>query len=134
MTNNSQEFSEIQVLIVDDMATNRKVLQHLIRRIGAVPESCESGKKALQLCASKDFHLILLDLHMPEMSGFEVGEKIIAQRSTSLPLVVAQTADETPHACDRTQSIGFDGHLTKPIRPNKIIDFLRSIQEIIEQD
>ncbi|MBC2604212.1 response regulator [Puniceicoccus vermicola] len=125
---NPEDYGEIRVLIVDDMPTNRKVLQHLIKKLGAQPETCASGEEALQLNSKNLYHLILLDLHMPTMSGFEVGEKIISKRSGQLPLVVAQTADETPQACDRTNGIGFDGHLTKPIRPPKVSDILQTIK------
>ena len=126
----TKSFSNLRVLIVDDLPTNRKVLQLLVKKFGAQTQSCSSGEEALELLSSEEFDLILLDLHMPTMSGFEVGERIVASRSGKLPYLVAQTADETVQACDRTREIGFDAHLTKPIRPVKVSEILERINDL----
>ncbi len=127
-----EAYGDFRVLIVDDLATNRKVLHHLVGKLGAQAETCDSGEDAIALISRNHYHLILLDLHMPSMSGFEAGEKIIREREGSLPLVVAQTADETSRACDRTREIGFDGHITKPIRSAKVQQFLRQIGQFAQ--
>lgn len=121
---------EIRVLVVDDLPTNQKILRHIIEKFGAAVDTCESGEEAVRLCAENDYELVLMDLHMPSMSGFEAGERILRDRKGDLPLVFAQTADETARACDRTREIGFDGHLTKPIRPQairRILDWLPNV-------
>jgi CheY-like chemotaxis protein len=123
-SNEPPDFTNLRALVVDDLPTNLKVLSHLLEKLGVVVETCESGERALELCEKQEFHIILMDLHMPAMSGFETGEKIIAARTGPLPLVVAQTADETDRACERTKAIGFDGHLTKPIRPANVGEYL----------
>jgi|GEM_PF-5350398 len=120
----------IRVLIVDDISTNRVILSHMIRKMGAAATTCESGEEALKILAGEKFELILMDLHMPEMSGFECGEKIIEKRTGKLPLLIAQTADETPTACKRTSEIGFDGHISKPIRPNKLTGIFDLLKEL----
>lgn len=125
-------FGSLKVLVVDDLPTNCKVLSHLLTKLGSQVETCNSGEAALQLCSEKKYHLVLLDLHMPSMSGFETGEKLIESREGSTPLIVAQTADETPKACERTTKIGFDGHLTKPIRPDRVSKFLNQALSLSE--
>ncbi len=83
------------------------------------------------MCRKQTYHLILMDLHMPAMSGYEAGERILSLRQDqAFPLVFAQTADETPDAMERTTRIGFDGHLTKPIRPHEIERIVGQIQRI----
>lgn len=125
-------YEDFRILIVDDLPTNLKVLSHLVRKQGAQVDLCSSGEEALGLFASNQYHMILLDLHMPAMSGYEVGEKMVAMRDGPLPFIVAQTADETNRACRRTSEIGFDGHLTKPIRPDSVRDLLFSIKQLAE--
>lgn len=120
----------LKVLVVDDLPTNRKVLKHLVEKCGVAADVCGSGEEAIRLCGdgADGYHLVLMDLHMPGMSGFEAGEEIVRRRAGVLPRVVAQTADETPRACERTRAIGFDGHLTKPIRPSALLELIREIR------
>ncbi len=121
----------INVLVVDDLATNQKVLRHVVEKCGSVRvETCGSGGEAVRLCRERAFDLVLMDLHMPEMTGFEAGAEILTARTGPLPLVVAQTADKTPRACGKTEEIGFDGHLAKPIRSESIRAILDSIRGI----
>ncbi|MFP4352342.1 MAG: response regulator [Puniceicoccaceae bacterium] len=119
----------VDVLVVDDLPTNQKVLRHVVEKCPPVRvRTCGSGVEAIRLCRERKFELVLIDLHMPDMTGFEAGAAILAEREGPFPLVVAQTADETPRACGRTVEIGFDGHLVKPIRPESIRAILDSIR------
>ena len=121
----------VDVLVVDDLATNRKVLRHVVEKCGSVRvETCGSGGEAVRLCRERNFDLVLMDLHMPGMTGFEAGAEIVAARDGPLPMVVAQTADETPRACRTTGEMGFDGHLVKPIRPERIRAILAAIRRV----
>jgi len=123
--------STLKCLIVDDIETNQRILQHLMGRCGMDTVACGSGEEAVKHCERDEFHLVLMDLHMPTMSGFEAGEKIIERRKEkAFPLIYAQTADETPNALKRTMEAGFDGHLCKPIRPHEIEKIVSQIQKI----
>ncbi len=116
-----------RVLVVDDIPTNQKILKHMVQRMGLQADVCGSGKEAVNLCQKNRYDLVLMDLHMPEMSGFEAGEIILGQRKGRLPLLYAQTADETEEACMRTREIGFDGHMTKPLRPQGVRKVLEGL-------
>ena len=72
----------IRVLVVDDLSTNQKVLRHVVEKCGPVRvETCGSGEEATRLCRERPFDLVLMDLHMPEMTGFEAGAEILAARN-----------------------------------------------------
>jgi len=121
----------LKCLIVDDISTNQRILQPLVGRCGMDTTTCGSGEESLELCQNERFHLVLMDLHMPTMSGFEAGEQIISHRADNpFPLLFAQTADETPNALERTTELGFDGHLSKPIRPHEIERIVTQIQRL----
>lgn len=116
-----QALGPLRCLIVDDVATNQRILQHLMGRCGLEATVCGGGEHAIELCRDNFFHIVLMDLHMPEVSGFEAGEKIIEMRKNDpFPLLYAQTADETESAMERALAIGFDGYLKKPIRPHEV--------------
>ena len=72
-----------RVLVVDDNAANRDVLERRLTREGHQVVTASSGGAALELVAAQEFDLVLLDLIMPEMSGFEVLRRLKAAEHTS---------------------------------------------------
>ena len=68
--------SEYKVLIVDDVPTNVMLVQAILKKEGYTLLTCDSGTKALRIANEKHPNLILLDIMMPEMDGFEVLEEM----------------------------------------------------------
>ncbi len=103
-----------RILVVDDIATNRLVAATYLRGMQVRVDEVESGAEALQAIVAKRPDLVLLDLHMPGLSGIETLAAIRALPGPHLP-VVAMTADAS--AADRALylSSGLDGYLTKPL-------------------
>ena len=103
-----------RVLVVDDIATNRLVAATYLRGMQMRVDEVECGAAALQAIIAQRPDLVLLDLHMPGLSGIETLAAIRAMPGPHLP-VVAMTADAS--ATDRALylSAGFDGYLTKPL-------------------
>ncbi|MES2434442.1 MAG: response regulator [Pseudomonadota bacterium] len=103
-----------RILVVDDIATNRLVAATYLRGMAVHVDEVESGSAALQAIATQRPDLVLLDLHMPGLSGIETLAAIRALPGPHLP-VVAMTADAS--AADRTLYLtaGLDGYLTKPL-------------------
>ena len=102
------------ILVVDDIATNRLVAATYLRSMQVRVDEVESGAAALQAITAQRPDLVLLDLHMPGLSGLETMAAIRALPGPHLP-VVAMTADAS--AADRALylSAGLDGYLTKPL-------------------
>ncbi|MDB5658386.1 MAG: response regulator [Cypionkella sp.] len=102
------------ILVVDDIATNRLVASTYLRGMSALAEEAPSGAAALQAIKARRPDLVLLDLHMPGLSGVETLAAIRALPGPHLPVVamtaVASAADRTLHL-----SAGLDGYLTKPL-------------------
>lgn len=103
-----------RILVVDDIATNRLVAATYLRGMQVRVDEVESGNAALQSISAHRPDLVLLDLHMPGLSGIETLAAIRALPGPHLP-VVAMTADAS--AADRAlyMSAGLDGYLTKPL-------------------
>lgn len=108
-----------RVLIVDDNATNRKILSFQVKNWGMESIAVTSGPEALELLAhDHDFDLAVLDMHMPEMDGITLAEEI--RRSdfgALLPMIMATSLESRPRNL-RTEH--FAAFLTKPVKPSQL--------------
>ena len=105
------------ILVVDDNASNRDVLARRLTREGHTVVTAANGAAALELVAGRDFDIILLDLIMPEMSGFEVLRRLKAAEQTShIPVIVISALDEIDSVV-RCIEAGAEDYLTKPFNP-----------------
>ena len=118
----------MRVLIVDDLRDNRVLLSHHLRRAGASVESASSGTQALATMASaaEPPHLVLMDLQMPEMDGYETTAAL--RRSGFTGRIVALTADALASTRLRCLEVGFDDFATKPISAERLLELVRSSQ------
>jgi len=119
------EFVGARVLVVEDNAVNRRVATSLVRKLGGIVVEATNGQVALQLLEKQSFDLVLMDVQMPVMDGFQATAAIRANtRWASLP-VVAMTAHAMKGDRERCLKAGMDDYVTKPIRPEDIRRVLR---------
>ena len=121
-----------RVLIVDDNATNRRILEDTLARWDMRPTMADSGPAALLLLHQAartgwKYNLIVMDSQMPRMDGFEVLERIQASPELSAGTVMMLTSAERPEDARRCQELGVSAYLIKPVTQ---IELLRSIREI----
>ena len=106
-----------RILVVDDNASDRDVLERRLTREGRTVVTAASGAAALDLLTTQKFDLILLDLIMPEMSGFEVLRRLKASEQTrDIPVIVISALDELESVV-RCIEAGAEDYLTKPFNP-----------------
>ncbi len=106
-----------RILVVDDNASNRDVLERRLTREGHQVATAANGASALALVGAETFDLILLDLIMPEMSGFEVLRRLKAMEHTGdIPVIVISALDELDSVV-RCIEAGAEDYLTKPFNP-----------------
>jgi len=116
----------LNVLVAEDNAVNRKLVTTLLRRRGHQVTAVENGREAvasIQSPAAAGFDVVLMDLQMPEMSGFEATQAIREGESEGgkrLPLV-ALTAHAMHGDRERCLAAGMDGYLSKPIDVDELI-------------
>ena len=111
-----------QILVVDDDEINIKILQIQLEAKGYVVLTATSGSAALELVESNPPDLILLDIQMPRMDGFEVCQRIRAEVSTQFVPVVMVTA--LKDTADRIHAIqaGADDFISKPFDGHEIVE------------
>ncbi|MDB5971694.1 MAG: His Kinase (Phospho-acceptor) protein [Hydrocarboniphaga sp.] len=109
----------IKCLIVDDVAENLTALEALLRGDGVDVLSASSGFEALELLLKHDVALALLDVHMPDMDGFELAELMRGtERSRHVPIIFVTAASREPQRVFRGYETGAVDFLFKPIDPN----------------
>jgi PAS domain S-box-containing protein len=113
-----------RVLIVDDNKINIEILTELLNSHGIQTESAPNGKEALVKIESEIFDIVLLDIKMPVMNGFETIEKIRNEKKLlSLP-VLALSADTSRYDIETYHEKGMNGYIRKPFNLNELFSTL----------
>ncbi len=116
-----------QVLVVDDEPDNLEVITIFLRFYGAVVKTARNGIEGLAQLDTFSPNLILLDLSMPQMDGWEMLAKLRARPDTRQTHIVALTAHAMPRDRDRAREGGFNGYVSKPINmPTLLSDLSES--------
>jgi signal transduction histidine kinase/DNA-binding response OmpR family regulator len=121
-----------RVLIVDDHATNRTILQHQVLRWGMHSTCVESGEQALDMLRTavrrgEPYDLIILDMHMPVMDGLTLARIIKADPTLAQhPLVMLTSVAQRGHR-QLAQEAGICAYLTKPVRQSQLFDCLATV-------
>lgn len=110
------DFSGINVLVVDDIEFNVMVAEQMLTNCNASCSHAADGIEAVKMARTNHFDLILMDLQMPHMDGFEATRRI-REFNTTTP-VVALTASSEPEVIIKAKVLGMDDYLMKPFNPN----------------
>ena len=113
-------FKPATVLVVDDTESNRNLIFEILKRKGLKVIEAENGKMAVEKAVTLKPDIIIMDLRMPFMNGYEATEKIKKNPDTSHIPVVALTANISEIALLKMEQTGFDGKLIKPVDINSL--------------
>jgi len=109
--------SGARLLVVDDNKVNRLLLIRTLQLQGHRAAGAENGRVALAMLEQEPFDLMLLDIAMPEMDGFQVLERLLANsRLRDLPVIVTSALEDTASVV-RCIELGADDYLHKPVNP-----------------
>ena len=121
------DLSGLPVLIVDDNATNRLILSEMTSCWGLVPAEAADGKEALvkiktAFDSGKPYRLLLLDLQMPVIDGFEVAKRIKESAyGTGVQIILLTSAGQKGDGA-RCKEVGISGYLPKPVKHSELLD------------
>jgi len=132
VTTKSPAAQALRVLVVDDDLATAESYAILMRLWGHDPSIALDGNSALELVENQVFDAILLDLGMPQMSGFEVAERIRQRWPYKPPLLIAQTGYGTTDMRERSNQVGIDLYLLKPIDPVELQSILAHCPRTLE--
>lgn len=128
----------VKVLIVDDNRTNRRILDGMLKRWEMKPTLVEGGEEALlELPAAKEagepYGLILLDMHMPGMDGFQFVERLREHPELSTATIMMLTSAGHRGDADRCKALGISAYLLKPIRQSELREAIARVLGAKEQ-
>ena len=122
---------EPAVLIVDDNATNLKLARIILGKSTSDILTASSGQEALDMVRQKRFDIIFMDLHMPEMDGYQCAQHIRALGDRiEQPCMVALTASAMPQEIRRAEESGMDRVLIKPISEQQVAQLLSQAPQL----
>ena len=110
-----------RILVADDNTANLDLMLYLLRAFGYEAEGVSNGQAAYEAARSGTFALVLADILMPELDGYELARRLKAEPAFAAIPLVAVTALAMPGDRERIDEAGFDGYVAKPIDPASFI-------------
>jgi len=118
----------IKVLVVEDSALNQLLMKTLLDDFELEHDIAANGKLAIEMLKNKSYDVVLMDLQMPEMNGFEATGYIRNQMKSNIP-IIALTADVTTADLQKCTAVGMNDYISKPVDERllygKIVDLLK---------
>jgi PAS domain S-box-containing protein len=117
----------LRVLVVDDNATNRRILEETLRQWRMRPVLAASGRDALAeleraAARGRAFPLVLLDANMPELDGFALAERVRRRRALARTRMLMLTSGPRPGDVRRARALGVASYLIKPVKQSDLLD------------
>ena len=126
----NEEAPALRVLVVDDHATNRRVVEMILDQVGAERVSVENGKEALEAYIHDHFDVVLMDIQMPVMDGLTATQKIRLvekqEHRTPTPVIIL-SANAMPEHIQAGKAAGADRHLAKPISAAELLTVIAEV-------
>ena len=126
---------DTKILVVEDMELNQLLMKTLLDDFGFECEIASNGKIAIEKLETKKYDIILMDLQMPEMNGFEATEYIRNTLKSAIP-IIALTADVTTVDLEKCKAVGMNDYISKPVDErllySKLIGIVKKPIMIIE--
>jgi len=116
-----------KILIVEDISVVMRILKTEVEELGYRPILARNGKEGVDMAAAKLPNLIMMDINMPEMDGFEATRLIRENpRTRSIP-IMAVTASKSNKDKQKCLNTGFDDYLSKPFTPSQLASRIETL-------
>ena len=116
----------LDILLVEDNAVNQKVARRFLERLGYRADAVANGLEAVNTLETRRYDLILMDLQMPEMDGFEASRQIRKRLPLDQqPRIVALTANALHGDRELCLAAGMNDYIAKPVKLHEIADAIR---------
>ena len=119
----------LRVLLVDDNPVNQKVSTRILERHGVRADVAFNGLEALEAIERQLYDVVLMDVQMPEMDGFEATRRIRGREGAAQPWIVAMTAGALEGDRELCLAAGMDDYVSKPVRVDDLMAALRRYSE-----
>ena len=113
-----------KVLLVEDLHNNQLIVRKILGKRGHIVDFAETCKQALKLSAEHDYDVILMDIRLPDGSGFDVARKIRDRKQQNPPAIIGLSAQTLPEDLAQAQSVGMAHYLKKPVFSQELISIV----------
>jgi CheY-like chemotaxis protein len=119
------ELAGLKVLLVEDVAINQQVATEILEGAGVIVDIADNGKEAVEAVTEREYDIVLMDIQMPVMGGFEATARIRADsKNDSLP-IIAMTAHAIQGTREECLKTGMNDYVSKPIDSEQLFEVLR---------
>jgi signal transduction histidine kinase/CheY-like chemotaxis protein len=128
-TEDGETLSSIRMLIAEDNPVNVMLMKKLLSKWNIVPSIAENGERAVELVQYGNFDIILMDLQMPVMNGFDAAieiRKMPDPQKSRIP-IIALTASALFDIRERVQESGMNDYVSKPFKPSELFDKIQTL-------
>ena len=131
------EIKDVKVLVAEDIALNQLLMRTLLDDFGFECDIAATGKIAIEKLQANNYDIVLMDLQMPEMNGFEATEYIRNKLNSKIP-IIALTADVTTADLTKCKAVGMNDYIAKPVDErllySKIIELVKKKLILVAAD
>ncbi len=124
-------YRNLRILLAEDNLTNQQVVLHILEKMGLKVDVVNNGREAVRATEETSYDLVLMDIQMPEMDGYEATRHIRARITDHRLPVIAMTAHAMKEDRVKCLEADMDDYLTKPFAP---LDFIKMMEKWISQD
>ena len=115
-----------KVLVVEDNNINQLVVKHTLKKLGVAIEIAVDGIEAIEKITSNNYDLVLMDIQLPEMNGYDVTRYIRNQMKNSIP-IIAMTALAINGESEKCIECGMDGYISKPFTVESLYNAINKV-------
>ncbi len=123
MESNFSKKHPLNILLAEDNLLNQKIATKILEKLGYSPDVANNGREALEMCSSKKYDIVLMDVQMPEMDGLE-ATRMMRSTLKKQPVIMAMTANALQGDRDVCIQAGMDDYLSKPINLEELLNHL----------
>ncbi len=113
-----------KILLVEDNIINQEIANEILQKAGLVVTIANNGKEAIEKVKESEYDLVLMDIQMPEMNGYEAAKIIKSDPNLKDLPVLAMTANVMKHDIEKCYEAGMQGHIAKPINTKHLFEAL----------
>ena len=121
----------LHILVAEDNAVNQVVIDRTLRRLGYEPDVVANGREALAALEQNDYDVVLMDVQMPEMDGYDATRRIRDTWGAARPWIIAMTANAMDGDRERCLQAGMDDYVPKPVQ---VEELRRALEEGARRD
>ena len=130
ITDLNMDIKNIKILVVEDMKLNQLLLKTILDDFGFAHDVADNGLMAIEKMKNNTYDIILMDLQMPEMNGFEATDYIRNSLKSTVP-IIALTADVTTVDIAKCMAVGMNDYISKPLDERILYTKIRNLVKII---